>query len=110
MGSRLDNHIWRRRRRHKSHVRMHGLIATAHVCEAVELIRHLTNKLVRDPGPVRVQRRIHVYWRRSLALGHARVSIKGWDKGSLPSRIPWVGAIRIPGPSRPPPLATRVRQ
>eukprot|EP00959_Pyramimonas_sp_CCMP1952_P236147 4935100-Pyramimonas_sp.AAC.1 len=49
MGSRLDGHLWRRRCRHESLVRVHGLITAAHTREAMKLIRSLANKSVADP-------------------------------------------------------------
>eukprot|EP00959_Pyramimonas_sp_CCMP1952_P256073 5348559-Pyramimonas_sp.AAC.1 len=76
----------------------------------MKLIRRLANKPVRDSRVIRVKWRIHAGSRWPLALGHARVSIEGWDEGSSPSRIPWIGTFWLPGPGRPPPLTTREGQ
>eukprot|EP00959_Pyramimonas_sp_CCMP1952_P305366 6390388-Pyramimonas_sp.AAC.1 len=72
MGDGLDGHFWRCRRGHEGHVRIHGQITAAHIREAMELIRRLANKPVRDARPIRIQWRIHACWRWPLALGHAR--------------------------------------
>eukprot|EP00959_Pyramimonas_sp_CCMP1952_P434254 9093316-Pyramimonas_sp.AAC.1 len=38
------------------------------------------------------------------------MSIEGRDKGSLPSRVEWIRALRLPRPGWPPPLTARAGQ